>query len=65
MAVATAMTALAMVAPGCRLETESAPAAADASAPEFSLASHDGRMVSLDELVARGPAILVFYRGHW
>ncbi|MEM9454592.1 MAG: hypothetical protein AAGF11_10465 [Myxococcota bacterium] len=62
--MATAAT-LATAAPGCRLETQSAPATAEATAPGFSLATHDGRTVSLDELVARGPAILVFYRGYW
>lgn len=64
LALATALT-LAMVAPGCRLQTEQAPAATEAPAPAFSLAAHDGRTVSLDDLVARGPAILVFYRGYW
>lgn len=34
-------------------------------APDFSLRSHDGRQVTLDGLVAQGPAVLVFYRGYW
>lgn len=34
-------------------------------APAFTLPSHDGRTVSLSELLARGPALVVFYRGHW
>lgn len=50
---------------GCRVETDQAPVAPDATAPGFSLSAHDDRTVTLDELVARGPAILVFYRGHW
>jgi hypothetical protein len=50
---------------GCRLRTEHAPVTAQARAPEFSLTAHDGRTVTLAELVAHGPAIVVFYRGHW
>jgi hypothetical protein len=50
---------------GCRLRTEQAPAAEQALAPDFELPSHEGRAVSLRQLLARGPAVLVFYRGHW
>ena len=56
---------LAVAAPGCRLETEQVPASAEAMAPDFALPAHDGRMVGLSDLTANGPAILVFYRGHW
>jgi len=59
------MLAFAMMTPGCHLQTETAPAATEVAAPAFSLPAHDGRTVSLSELVAEGPAILVFYRGHW
>lgn len=52
-------------ATGCRLRTEQAPAAEQALAPDFELPSHEGRAVSLGQLLARGPAVLVFYRGHW
>jgi peroxiredoxin len=34
-------------------------------APEFSLAASDGKAVSLSELHASRPAILIFYRGAW
>lgn len=34
-------------------------------APEFILRDHRGSTVSLGGLLAHGPAILVFYRGHW
>lgn len=34
-------------------------------APRFELPSHTGEDVALDDLLARGPAVLVFYRGHW
>jgi hypothetical protein len=50
---------------GCRLHTAQAPVAEQARAPDFELPAHDGRTVTLAELVARGPAVLVFYRGHW
>lgn len=51
---------------GCRLHTEGGgPVAEQARAPDFGLPAHDGRTVTLDELVARGPAIVVFHRGHW
>ncbi|MEM1033316.1 MAG: hypothetical protein AAF928_09040 [Myxococcota bacterium] len=36
-----------------------------ASAPPFALRSHRDATVRLDELTGRGPAVLVFYRGHW
>ena len=42
------------------------PGAADRGvAPEFSLPDANGRSVSLKGLLATGPAVLVFYRGHW
>lgn len=50
---------------GCRLATEQQPATVEAKAADFSLAAHDGRTVTLGDLVAKGPTILVFYRGHW
>lgn len=33
--------------------------------PDFMLPDHDGRIVSLEQLVSNGPAVLVFHRGHW
>lgn len=40
--------------------------ATGAKAPDFSLrAAADGRDVSLSGLLARGPVVLSFYRGHW
>ena len=45
------------------------PPAADferlAEAPDFMLPDHDGRPVALREARAKGPVLLVFYRGHW
>lgn len=34
-------------------------------APDFTLASLDGDVVTLSELRAGGNVVLVFYRGHW
>ncbi len=34
-------------------------------APTFSGQSHDGRMIRSADLLARGPLVLSFFRGHW
>jgi peroxiredoxin len=34
-------------------------------APEFALADSTGVVRRLDELLARGIGVIVFYRGHW
>ena len=34
-------------------------------APEFSLPNGDSKMISLSEYTARGPVVVVFYRGFW
>lgn len=42
------------------------PAAqAPGRAPDFTLSDQDGRPVTLSAELARGPVLLVFYRGHW
>lgn len=33
--------------------------------PPFTMPDQDGRLVSLEALLARGPAVLAFHRGHW
>jgi peroxiredoxin len=33
--------------------------------PPFVLPDHDGRLVALDEILDRGPAVIAFHRGHW
>ncbi len=35
------------------------------TAPDFTLTDHRGNEVSLDSLLEKGPAVLVFYRGYW
>ncbi|HTJ83116.1 MAG TPA: hypothetical protein VL400_15460 [Polyangiaceae bacterium] len=49
---------------GC-LSTRGPSVPQGAKAPDFDLESHDGRRVSLDSLVANGPAVVIFYRGFW
>ncbi len=43
--------------PGIALPTDRAPA--------FALEAHDGRTTGLADGRAAGPAVVVFYRGHW
>jgi len=38
---------------------------AGARAPAFSATDHSGEEVSLDAILEKGPAIVLFYRGHW
>ena len=33
--------------------------------PAFMLPDENGRLVTLDSLIARGPAAVMFFRGHW
>lgn len=33
--------------------------------PPFALPAHSGRLVSLEEILAVGPAVITFNRGHW
>ena len=35
------------------------------SAPDFTLADHQGRQINLSEHCKQGPTLLLFYRGHW
>jgi peroxiredoxin len=35
------------------------------TAPDFQLPDADGRLVSLDRALARGPVVIAFYRGGW
>ena len=43
---------------------EKAPAPGEPM-PEFMLPDQTGRLVSLSELVERGPVVVAFHRGHW
>lgn len=37
----------------------------DVDAPDFSLPASDGSTWRLAEALARGPVLLIFYRGDW
>jgi peroxiredoxin len=43
---------------------ETAPAPGERMLP-FVLPDQDGRLVGLDQLLSRGPAVISFHRGHW
>lgn len=47
------------------LKRDPSEIATGARAPPFTLKDASGEPVALDDLLARGKAVLVFYRGHW
>lgn len=53
------------LAPGCRLTPTGTLAHQRDPAPAFALGDHRGQRISLAQLHATGPAIVVFYRGFW
>jgi hypothetical protein len=64
---AVALLGAALVATGClpKIETRTAPIENAESAPEFELKDATGQTHRLTELIADGPAVVVFYRGYW
>nr|HEX4314047.1 hypothetical protein [Kofleriaceae bacterium] len=60
------LVSVALVSTGCvaALHVEQAAPVADV-APPFTLTAADGSHVSLADGLARGPVVLVFYRGYW
>jgi hypothetical protein len=48
-----------------RLSTRGPGVVASGTAADFSLPDDAGKAVTLAALTAHGPAVLVFYRGHW
>jgi len=47
------------------LETRAPSVPTGERAPAFELTDSAGDTVSLEQVIARGPAVVVFYRGHW
>ena len=65
-AFAAALVAALALSPACRKgQATTAPGAPLEVAPEFSATDAEGQPRTLAGLTARGPAVLVFYRGHW
>ena len=51
---------------GCAVSTRHAELSQQLRrAPDFTLPDDQGKLRSLEQLLARGRAVLVFYRGHW
>ena len=52
---------------GClpKLETRKPAKQTAALAPEFELPDSSGEVHRLSDLIAEGPAVVVFYRGYW
>jgi hypothetical protein len=44
---------------------EATAVAIGATAPSFELPAADGRRFALPKVLARGPVVVVFYRGYW
>ncbi|MBW2457260.1 MAG: redoxin domain-containing protein [Deltaproteobacteria bacterium] len=47
------------------IEPRTTPIQVKRPAPEFALPDHEGTVVRLSDLLARGPVVVIFYRGHW
>ena len=62
-----AVIAGALVTTSClpKLDTRTPPVEAAALAPVFELTDTSGATHRLSDLVADGPAVIVFYRGYW
>lgn len=54
-----------VVAFNWRLHTRTASIAEKQLAPDFHLRDPRNKVVSLDELLKKGPAVVIFYRGSW
>ena len=57
--------AVAFLLTSCALHTRTPTIEVGQPAPDFSLPDPDGTIWTLSELVADGPAVVVFYRGYW
>ena len=65
LAALTALGAVAAFSCNWKLKTRTPALDERKLAPDFSLPDHTGKAVTLDALVAKGPAVVIFYRGYW
>jgi peroxiredoxin len=42
-----------------------APLRVGDKAPDFAIPNGDGKLITLSEHTARGPVVIIFYRGFW
>ncbi len=47
------------------VEPRAAPVEVRRQAPDFALPDHTGAEVTLRSLLAKGPVVVIFYRGFW
>ena len=59
------LTAAVLLAQSCALHSTSKPLTVGSAAPEFALSDTEGQTWRLSEMIADGPAVVVFYRGYW
>ncbi|MBC7930835.1 MAG: redoxin domain-containing protein [Rubrivivax sp.] len=52
-------------APPATKTARATPVGVGETAPDFTLEDQRGRKVTLSEARAKGPVVLVFYRGYW
>ena len=65
--VALALAAGILASPAFAAETakRSSPVATGETAPDFTLTDQNGHKRTLSAQLAKGPVVLVFYRGYW
>ncbi len=63
--LATASLLAGAIALGGCVKPRATPISNEQPAPSFSLPDENGATVSLASMLERGPAVVVFYRGHW
>ncbi len=54
-----------LLAQSCALHSTGTPLAVGSTAPDFALPDSEGQTWRLSEMIADGPAVVVFYRGYW
>lgn len=57
--------AAALPAPAADATKRTTPVAVGEKAPDFTLVDQNGRKHTLSAALAKGPVVLVFYRGYW